>query len=620
MRQRREDEVFSYDPQMAQDTELQLLDTLTRPVEPGEAWHLRLGAVESLIASLVGGDRQVAPEPSMRRPDVTVRRVGQPPVVIEVKATRRSDVANGVRAMTSSLLSSAVELRRSFREEVILAAMIVPVAGDPDSRGDASSGPNAAARLEREVQRLLRGQDGVGFDLVLVAAIDAGITWHRFTRSALGALDTSIDSTAAMVSDLLAQHAPAPQPPVAASSSHPLRVLLVADEWKSGRGGISTINRELAVALASAGGDIAVMVPTAHDEDVQAAADRGVSLVQPAAVPGLSERELLLLRPVFADGSWTPDVVIGHGRLLGPYAYALQQEHFPQARRVHVVHTAAEQLEAAKETLDGESRMVPAEERSALERRLAQSADLVVGIGPLLTDAIKDELLATGANTPVICILPGLAADHVVDPSRIPAASTVLLLGRADDFRSKGVDIVAQALLEVVDRWPVGEPDKPAIALRGVPPEQANSVKHQLTEIVGDRVKCYLRPYSESVDDLTVDMAKARVVVMPSRHEGFGLAALEAIAMGVPVLVSQQSGLARFLNAHSIDTYPSSIVSTENTASQLAVDRWADAIEQALRNPIDARSNAAKLRSEVDNAVTWDKTGAQMLATLETLQ
>jgi glycosyltransferase involved in cell wall biosynthesis len=34
---------------------------------------------------------------------------------------------------------------------------------------------------------------------------------------------------------------------------------------------------------------------------------------------------------------------------------------------------------------------------------------------------------------------------------------------------------------------------------------------------------------------------------MPSRHEGFGLVALEAISAGVPVLVSKESGLGRML-------------------------------------------------------------------------
>lgn len=603
---------------MVDDTEQQLLQALTRPVELGERWTLRLDAVEALVASAVGGERQG--KTMGMQPDIVVNRAGKTPVVLEIKGTRQPDAAQAVRALSSSLLATSVELRRSFREDVALAAVIVPIASESDPQSGSGATFINAVRLARNVQRLLRGQDGVGFDSVLVADVSDGLKWHRFTGPASAVAPASkVEPTREMVSGLLAESSEGPASQQASPSGNPLRILLVCDEWRSGRGGISTVNRELAIALATAGAEVAVMVPSASDEDLQAASDRGVDLVQPAAVPGLADRELLLLRPIFADKAWIPDVVVGHGRLLGPYAYALQQEYFPKARRVQVVHTDAEQLEAAKETLGGESHMMTADDRRALERRLAQSADLVVGVGPLLKESIEDELLGTGATPPVTCLLPGLGPEHVVDPARIPAANTVLFVGRADDFRSKGIDILAEAMLEIVSRWPAGNVNKPILALRGVPEDRAADVKRQLEEIIGDQAKWYLRPYTESVEDLVVDMAKAKVVVMPSRHEGFGLAALEAIAMGVPVLVSQQSGLARFMSDQGLDTYPSSIVTTDNTATHLAVDRWSDALEQVLLNPVAARENAAKLRSGIDAVVTWTGSGAGLLATLETL-
>jgi D-inositol-3-phosphate glycosyltransferase len=79
---------------------------------------------------------------------------------------------------------------------------------------------------------------------------------------------------------------------------------------------------------------------------------------------------------------------VGHGRVLGRYAAAQQQQFFPKARRVHFVHTDAEQLEAAKEEPGGGSNMINADARRNLERDLARSADLVVGVGPLLTGTI----------------------------------------------------------------------------------------------------------------------------------------------------------------------------------------------------------------------------------------
>ncbi|KAI8518731.1 hypothetical protein Bbelb_047480 [Branchiostoma belcheri] len=48
-------------------------------------------------------------------------------------------------------------------------------------------------------------------------------------------------------------------------------------------------------------------------------------------------------------------------------------------------------------------------------------------------------------------------------------------------------------------------------------------------------------------DQICRDMKQAHLVLMPSRSEPFGLVGLEAIAAGVPVLVSDRSGLAEFM-------------------------------------------------------------------------
>ncbi|MDP2439406.1 MAG: glycosyltransferase, partial [archaeon] len=41
------------------------------------------------------------------------------------------------------------------------------------------------------------------------------------------------------------------------------------------------------------------------------------------------------------------------------------------------------------------------------------------------------------------------------------------------------------------------------------------------------------------------DLHQCSLVLMPSRQEPFGLAGLEALSAGVPVMISRQSGLHR---------------------------------------------------------------------------
>jgi len=600
---------------------LELLASADRSPLSRSYWR----TLEDSMAELLGGvpyDRRGA----TRGPDILITRADDAPVAVELKVMH-AHVAKNIRNRVSDLLAAAVETRRSFHQDVTLGAVLLIAHPEADTNYD------MMRHLATSVRQLLRQSDGIGYDAVLVCFAGSELRWRPFVATDDADLSegsfNELVVTQAAVEVLMRQPGSSPGSSEASAKAVPdetsigsrqRRILLVADEWRSGRGGVSTVNRELAIALAKHGIDTAVMVPRTSESDIRAASEHDVELVVPARIPGLNERELLMLRPVFSDQTWEPDVIIGHGRVLGPYAAALQQQFFPDARRVHFVHTDAEELEAAKETPQGKPRMLLADARRGLERDLAQSADLVVGVGPLLTATIKDELIGPGPQPPVICLVPGLREGLVVDPLRLPPVKNkVLIVGRADDFQSKGIDIAAEALLGVLDRWPANKPHPPTLVVRGVPDDAESLVKERLEEIFEGRMTPLCRPYSDSEEKVALDLAQSQVVLMPSRHEGFGLTAYEAIASGVPVLIGANSGLAQFLNDSDIDTTPSSIVTTRNSATQLAVHLWGDAISRVLSDPLAARAQAAQLRTAVAAKVSWGDAVQALLAKLDTL-
>jgi D-inositol-3-phosphate glycosyltransferase len=589
--------------------EQQLIAALTQATSI-ESHPQRYDSIERLFAELIGG--QPSGPRAFRGPDILVRREGDILLAIELRLITPGSLARRSSNQIAGLLRAAVETRRSFQGEVSLSAVLLftGTADENQFRYD-----ELGLRLAR---RLLRSDDEMGYDSVLVGRADTQLTFRYF--DALTGADeekTAAMHSAADVLELLGKQKSAAHPTQSKKSDRRQRILMVTDEWRSGRGGLSTVNRELAAALAAAGVDVAVLVPKISDEDVRAASEVNVAIVAPARAPGLGDREALLLRPVFADKDWEPDVVVGHGRVLGPYAAAQQQQFFPKARRVHFVHTDAEQLEAAKEELGGRSNMLAADSRRNLECDLARSADLVVGIGPLLTETIRDDLIGLSPHTRVLCLIPGLRAGFDVLAAQSPVKNRVLIVGRADDFLSKGIDIAAEALLKVVDHWPSSRPHPPSLVIRGVPEEAATIIKAGLDEILERRVDYTLRPYSDSEADVTNDLAQARVLLMPSRHEGFGLAAYEAIASGLPVLISRESGLAQFLRESQIDTSPSSIVTTHNSPTHLAIDRWADAIKHVLDQPDCAREQAGALRAALASKVHWTRSAATLLRELD---
>ena len=81
-------------------------------------------------------------------------------------------------------------------------------------------------------------------------------------------------------------------------------------------------------------------------------------------------------------------------------------------------------------------------------------------------------------------------------------------------------------------------------------------------------------------------LASADIALAPGPHETFGLAALESLAAGTPVVVSETSALAQIVT-------PQCGGSSINTA-----DGFAAEIQRLLRLPADGRRIAARIRAE----------------------
>ncbi|XXY55232.1 glycosyltransferase family 4 protein [Sorangium sp. So ce269] len=394
-----------------------------------------------------------------------------------------------------------------------------------------------------------------------------------------------------------------PSPSVEPLPAH-LRFLAVADEWSSSKGGLSTFNRLLCTALSRAGHGVSCLVPGATEGERASANKAGVRLVD-AAEPGLPGMTRLCLKPRDADLS--PHVIIGHGRVTGNAARILARLAFPGSRVIHFVHTEPGHIEWFKGDTIPEDASRKADERTEYELDLARQADLVVGVGPVLTRWIADELL-TGAlsDVPIHRLDPGLT--DVLPVSRRPESVHCLLLGRAEDRRLKGIDIALRALQEWTER-------PPDLVIRGVPAGAAGEFTSWIQSLAP---RVYVRPfgYTGEEERLAADFRKASVVLMPSRREGFGLVGLEAISAGVPVLVSDRSGLGELLHEHGTSTARRAIVETSGVDDEADVGAWRRAIDGVLRNRDAAYADAARLREEVASSLDWRTAVDKLIAAL----
>jgi len=392
----------------------------------------------------------------------------------------------------------------------------------------------------------------------------------------------------------------------------PIRtVLAVATEWWPAHGGLSAFNRRLCVALAAVGLRVYCVVLTATPAERADAAASGVFLCE-ALTTTLSPELALARRPRLPEGV-RPDLVIGHGRVTGPAAQSLAQDHFPDAMLIHFIHTAPDELEWWKDRHDDAGER--AEARTRLEVDLARAAHRVCAVGPLLHLRYLNELHPYGVVPGRFD--PGFDATRATPATAPPGAPIrVLVSGRAEDAAIKGLDLAARAMGIVAHRQ---DPDAAPVELvvRGAPAGAAQGLRLKLRAWARNpSLRIVVRPYTTDHEQVLADYRKASLVLMPSRCEGFGLVGAEAVVAGTPVLVSNRSGLALLLREVLPARDAARFVTTVSGHDRTDAERWARAVEAVLHDRPAAFRRSDQLGAVLAGRCTWSGAVGQLLTSL----
>lgn len=212
-----------------------------------------------------------------------------------------------------------------------------------------------------------------------------------------------------------------------------------------------------------------------------------------------------------------PQVVHAHWILPGGLAAAIALCAVPRRIRPRFVLT-----------LHGTDVELAAGRVRPLARLIVRRADAVLAVSEPLARRAED-VLGLPAGTVGVGRIPlpvSLAATPFPDGPR-----RVLTAGRAS--REKGFDVLLAALAR-----PAAADVRATLVAEG--PERA-ALEAQIAELgVGDRVR--LQPLVPR-RELFALVADHHIVVVPSRSEGLGMVALEALALGRPVVASAVGGL-----------------------------------------------------------------------------
>ena len=375
------------------------------------------------------------------------------------------------------------------------------------------------------------------------------------------------------------------------ASNRTLKVTLLSSEWQSTKGGLSTINRELAIQLAKHHNvEVSMYLPQCSEEDKRVAASHNVHLIEAEEIPGYDPIDWLATIPKDHD----MDCVIGHGVHLGRHVSIIKRLH-GHCKWIQVVHTDPEELGMFKSYADPISK---GEKKHQAEVKLCELADQVVAVGPKLAEAFSGYLRSCGKDQDVLNLTPGVFSEFadVKQATEERRTFCVLVFGRGDseDLHLKGYDIAAKAIAELKDM-----PHPYKLVFVGAPSGEEEKVKEILLKEGIARSQLTVRSFKKR-EQLAKQFSEADLAIMPSRTEGFGLAALEALSACLPVLVSGNSGLGEALK--EVPYGSSSVVNSEDPKE------WAKAIRSVREKDRSARLKEAKdLCGKYARKYSWEE-------------
>ena len=381
-----------------------------------------------------------------------------------------------------------------------------------------------------------------------------------------------------------------------ASTRSVLNVTLLGSEWNSSEGGLSTFNRELAINLSKHPKvEVTLLVPegVCKDEEKREASSFGVTVIEAKKLLDYDRLDWLTCPPK----DLSIDVLVGHGRKLGRQVQIIRNNvKYSNCKWLQVVHTAPEDLSKFKDDNDPLSK---GEKKHDVEVELCELADLVIPVGPRLTEFFSSYLRGCKNDNDLFLFTPGLFEREFGDleqASRHNAEFRVLIFGRGSekDFEVKGYDIAAKVFTD-----PRLRKKRYQLIFVGAPEGKQDEVRERLLKFGIAKEQLTVREFIQRRDKIKKLLYEADLAIMPSKSEGFGLVALEALSAGLPILVGSSSGFAKALE--NVPNGYSCIVYSDDPAE------WAKAIEAVrVRHGMRLREIKA-LKSSYAEMYSWRK-------------
>jgi glycosyltransferase involved in cell wall biosynthesis len=406
-------------------------------------------------------------------------------------------------------------------------------------------------------------------------------------------------------------------------------IVFVSTNWGAKFGGINSFNYDLCIAVSNKYGkihDVFCIVPSANLKERENARKNNVRLIE---VDSLAEVDGVVDKCFQNDFNKEKEVIwwVGHDVITGfyarDYARAFQQKFSIDCKLAVIHHMDYEAYYGYKSGSGSKTDM-----KNKEQIHILADADKVFAVGPLLLKSANDKLVFTENKKCSVAkeIIPGLAQikhyDKALNKFR------VISMGRI----SPETDIVKQGKLGIeafgysIKKYHNTNCfNDTVMTILGIEDnedelETYKRIQQDVSSECGMLINIIPLSYSEDRDDIFNALKSSSVCLMLSLHEGFGLVGWEAIAAGVPLIISRNSGLYRFISniegLEDIDglIYPVNISGaiTKKNFTQKDLFIVSEALFEIAKDQSKAKKKALKLKGLLSQ-YTWDKTAVEFV-------
>lgn len=307
--------------------------------------------------------------------------------------------------------------------------------------------------------------------------------------------------------------------------------------------------------------------------------------------------------------------IVGHAHITGKDAAKLRI--LPQLKNTklwQVNHVLPREADLLKDYKTAQEREKHAKLKEAEINNLNAKADHVFSVGPEMHEHYRRYLPESKHTELILPLNPDFVADaELTQRKSFGRVVNILYIGRVEEVLFlKGMDIAVGAAA-TADNNDYLKTVKKTVQLTVV--GATNDSEAETRARLSSFVESYARDLTIVINTFATPaevrgyLKDADIFIMPSRIEPFGLVAMEAIACGVPTLVTSNSGVAVLLQDYYSDlcvktsvSHPAEVQQEKNFKADCQA--WSEAIIRLIQQDKAAFARALRLREDMMKIVS----------------